>query len=275
MINFGLKGRVVVVTGGASGIGRAGTLALARDGAHVGVIDMSQEAVDRVVDEIRALGVKAAGHVMDVRDAAAMRSAADRFEAELGPVSGLFACAGISRTAPAEAMDEADFDAVMTTNVNGVFLTCRVFGERMIARRQGSIVIIGSVDSLGGHPGRLHYTASKHAVAGLAKTLALEWGRFGIRVNCIAPGLVDTPLLRANMPTAFMDDIAAQRTPLGRLGQAGEMANVALMLLSDVASYMTGAVVPIDGGLTAGYFTRKQGGDFASNKLLAAGVYTE
>lgn len=274
-MDYGLKGRVVAVTGGASGIGRATALALARDGADVGVIDLDSAAIDNVLEEIRAFGGRAAGMAMDVRDADATERAASHFERELGPVDGLFACAGISRTAPAEAMSAEDFSTVMGINVNGVFLSCQAFGRRMIDRGRGAIVIVSSVDGLGGHPGRIHYAASKHAVSGMAKTLALEWGRFGVRVNAIAPGLVDTPLLRANMPANFMNDIAHQRTPLGRLGAAEEMAAVGLMLLSDAASYVTGAVVPVDGGLTAGHFTRKQGGDFASNALLAAGVYTE
>jgi NAD(P)-dependent dehydrogenase (short-subunit alcohol dehydrogenase family) len=276
MINYGLKDRVVCITGGASGIGRAGALALAQDGAHVAIIDLRQQDIDRVLEEIRPFGVKTSGYALDVRDGGALKNAVDQFEKDLGPVDGLFACAGISRTSPAEEMDEVDFTDVIGVNVIGLFLTCREFGGRMVKNgRGGSIVVVGSLDGLGGHAGRAHYVASKHAVGGIAKNLAIEWGRHGIRVNCIAPGFVDTPLLRANMPPKFMTDISEDRTPLGRMGKPEEMASVALMLLSDASSYLTGAVIPIDGGLTAGYFTRKQGGDYSSKKLLEAGVYTE
>jgi NAD(P)-dependent dehydrogenase (short-subunit alcohol dehydrogenase family) len=275
MINFGLNGRVVCVTGGASGIGRAGVLALAADGAHVGIVDLRQEDIDRTLAEVRQHGVKAAGYAMDVRDGEATRKAVELFERELGPVDGLFACAGISRTAPAEDLAEQDLADVVDVNVKGLFLSCREFGRRMIARGGGSIVVIGSIDGLGGHPGRLHYVASKHAVSGLAKNLALEWGRHGVRVNCIAPGLVDTPLLRAGMPAKFIENVVLDRTPLGRMARPEEIASVALMLLSDASSFLTGAVVPIDGGLTAGFFTRRQGADYSSNRLLEAGVYTE
>ncbi|MCV0394898.1 MAG: SDR family oxidoreductase [Rhizobiaceae bacterium] len=275
MQDYGLKDRVICITGGASGIGRAGALAMAADGANLAIVDLCQEDVDKVLDEIRGHGVTAAGYVMDVRDAEATRKAADHFEAELGPVYGLFACAGISRTAPAEDLPEQDLVDVVDVNLKGVFLTCREFGGRMIRRGAGSIVVIGSLDGLGGHPGRLHYVASKHAVSGLAKNLALEWGRHGVRVNCIAPAFVDTPLLRANMPPAFIEDVVQDRTPLGRMARPDEIASAALMLLSDASSYITGVILPIDGGLTAGYFTRKQGGDYSSKRLLEAGVYTE
>lgn len=275
MINYGLKGRVVCVTGGASGIGRAGALALAADGAHVGIVDLRQEDIDRTLTELREHRVKVAGYALDVRDAAATARAAEHFEKELGPIDGLFACAGISRTAPAEELPEQDLIDVVDVNLKGLFLSCREFGARMIRRGRGSIVVIGSIDGLGGHPGRLHYVSSKHAVSGLAKNLALEWGRHGVRVNCIAPGLVDTPLLRAGMPANFIDNVVLDRTPLGRMAKPEEIASVALMLLSDAASYLTGAVVPIDGGLTAGFFTRKQGADYSSRRLLDAGVYTE
>ncbi|WP_205826876.1 SDR family NAD(P)-dependent oxidoreductase [Mesorhizobium zhangyense] len=274
MMNYGLKDRVVCITGGASGIGRAGALALARDGAHVAIADLRHDDIDKVLAEIRAFGVKATGYALDVRDEEGTKQAVDMFEKELGPIDGLFACAGISRTAPAEALDERDFSDVIDVNLKGLFFTCREIGGRMIKRGKGSMVLIGSLDGLGGHAGRTHYVASKHAVGGVAKNLAIEWGRHGIRVNCIAPAFVDTPLLRANMPPSFIENIN-DRTPLGRMGMPEEMASAALMLLSDAASYITGVVLPIDGGLTSGFFTRKQGGDYASKKLLEAGVYSE
>lgn len=275
MISYGLKDRVICITGGASGIGRAAALAAAADGAHVAVIDQRQVDIDRVLDEIRAHGVKAVGHALDVRDGAATRAAAAAVEAGLGPVWGLFCSAGISRTAPAEKLAEEDFDAVMDVNVKGVVLSCREFGQAMIARGRGAIVLVGSIDGLGGHPGRIHYVSSKFAVAGVTKNLALEWGRHGVRVNSVMPGFVDTPLLRANMPEGYIRNVVFDRTPLGRMAQAAEIAAVALMMMSDGASYMNGAIVPVDGGMTAGYLTRAQGGDYASMALLRDGIYTE
>ncbi|MEX0407454.1 SDR family NAD(P)-dependent oxidoreductase [Aquibium sp. LZ166] len=275
MISYGLKDRTIAITGGASGIGRAAALMLARDGSNVGIIDVNGGNIDKVLAEIREHGVKASGFVADVRDAGQIRQAAERFEQELGAVDGLFACAGISNTAPAETMEEAAFEDVIDINLKGAFLSCREFGRRMIERGRGSIVVISSVDGLGGHPGRISYVSSKHAVNGLAKNLALEWGRHGVRVNAIAPGFVDTPLLRASMPAKFITGVVEDRMPLGRMAAPEEIASIALMLLSDAATYVTGAVVPIDGGLTAGYFTARRGGDYSSKKLLEAGIYSE
>lgn len=274
MNNYGLKDRVIAITGGASGIGRAAALALAKDGAKIGIIDMNADAIDTVLEEIRAIGAAASGFALDVRDSAAQAHAAEQFESELGPVTGLIACAGTGRAAPAEAMTDDEFSAVMSVNVDGVFNSAREFGKRMIAAGGGSIVLIGSVDSLGGHSGRANYSASKHAVIGLTKTFAIEWGRHGVRVNSVAPGFVDTPLLRASMPSSFSENIL-DRTPLGRMASAEEIAKTCLMLLSESASYVTGANLSVDGGLTAGFFTKKRGGDYASNKLLSDGVYSE
>ncbi|GHF62348.1 SDR family NAD(P)-dependent oxidoreductase [Seohaeicola zhoushanensis] len=275
MVNYGLKGRVIAITGGASGIGRSAALSAATDGAHVAVLDVNQDNIDKTLAELRAKGVKAEGYALDVRDEVAMGKVAKAVESDLGPVYGLFSSAGISRTAPAEKVELADFEAVLDVNVNGVFLAAREFAQAMIQRGRGAIVNVGSIDGLGGHPGRLHYVSSKHAVAGLTKSLALEWGRYGIRVNAIMPGFVDTPLLRANMPEKYIERVVYDRTPLGRMANSDEIAAVAMMLLSDSASYMSGAIVPVDGGMTAGFLTRGQGGDYASKNLLSQGVYSE
>ncbi|MBU2532212.1 MAG: SDR family oxidoreductase [Alphaproteobacteria bacterium] len=269
-----MKDKVVAITGGASGIGRAAALALAGDGAHVAIADLKQADVDRTCDELRGLGVRASGFALDVRDGSATAASVEHFESELGPVDGLFTCAGISSTHPAEAFVEEDFTRVVDVNLTGTFLSCREFGSRMIKRGRGSIVLVASVDGLGGHAGRISYVSSKHAVTGLTKTLAIEWARHGVRVNCIAPGFVETPLLLGSMPGAFVQDIL-DRTPMNRMAQPNEIASVALMLMSDATSYMTGTTLPIDGGLTSGFFTRKNGGDYSSKRLLEAGIYTE
>lgn len=274
MLSYGLKDKVVCVTGGASGIGLAGVEALAREGAHVAILDLNSERVESAVEIARSLGAKASGAALDVRDANALEEAADKFEAELGPVWGLFACAGISGTAPAEELGEDDFFNVIDVNLKGLFLSCRTFGRRMIKRKSGAIVLVGSIDGISSHPGRTHYVASKHGVSGIAKNLAAEWGRHGIRVNCIAPGFVDTPLLRRNMPAGFVDEVL-DRTPLGRMGNPEEMAAVALFLLSEGAAYINGVVLPIDGGLSTGFFIRRSGGDYSSRALLERGVYSE
>lgn len=278
MLNFGLAGRVVVVTGGASGIGVASVLALANDGAHVAVLDMKTEDVAAAVSKGRDAarhGAKVIGAVVDVRQAATLATAAARVAAELGPAWGLIASAGIAAAGKAEDISLDEWNNLFAINVGGVLSTCQAFAPVMIGRRSGSIVLLCSVDGLGGHAARTHYTASKHAVAGMVKNLAIEWGRHGIRVNAVAPSPVDSPMVRRGLPPRFVDDVVLDRTPLGRLARAEEIASASLMLLSDAASFVTGVIVPVDGGMTAGPFTHRQGADLGSKRLLEAGIYSD
>jgi NAD(P)-dependent dehydrogenase (short-subunit alcohol dehydrogenase family) len=262
VIDFGLKDRIVCVTGGASGIGRACALALAKDGASVAILDMAQEAVDQVVSEIRSSGAEAAGFAGDIRDAAILETALDHFEGALGPVDALIGSAGTSRVGAAEDIPERDFDLVMSVNVKGLFLCCQAVGKRLIRRgAPGAMVLIGSLDGLGGHAGRTHYVVSKFAVSGLTKNLALEWGRCGIRVNCVAPTFVDTPAVRHFTPSDYLDKVVCDRTPMGRLATVDDVAQASLVLLSSASSFISGVVLPVDGGLTTGYVTRDNGAD--------------
>jgi NAD(P)-dependent dehydrogenase (short-subunit alcohol dehydrogenase family) len=212
---------------------------------------------------------------VDVRDPAALLVAAESITKDLGHVWGLVAAAGIGGAAKAEDLTLEELNNVLAVNVGGVLSTCQAFVHGMIERRSGSVVIIGSINSFGGQPGRMHYTASKHAVVGIVKNLAIEWGHHNIRVNGIAPGPVDTPLLRRNVPATFMSDVFDDRIPLGRLARSEEIASASLMLLSDAASFVNGAMLVVDGGMTAGPFTRRQGKDFGSNRLLQAGAYSD
>ena len=197
---------------------------------------------------------------------------ATRVAAELGPAWGLIASAGIASADKAEDMTLEDLNKVLAVNVGGVLSTCQAFVRGMIERGSGSIVLLGSVDSLGGHPGRTHYTAGKHAVLGMVKNFAIEWGRHGVRVNGVAPSPVDSPMVRRGLPPAFIKNVVEDRTPLGRLARAEEIASASLMLLSDAASFVTGTMLPVDGGMMAGPFTRRQGAHMGSKRLLEAGV---
>jgi len=272
-VDYRLGGRVILITGGGSGIGRATALLAANCGAAIGVGDVRPEAAAAVSAEIVAAGGRAVALPFDVSDEAATEASFSQCETALGPLDGLVACAGISRNAAAERVADEDWDAVMAINLTGCFLSCRAAGQRMIRNGRGSIVTIASTDALGGHSGRVHYSASKHGVIGITKVLALEWGRFGIRVNCVAPGAVETPLLHAGVPDSYIEDVLLDRTPLAKLASADDQANACLFLLSDAAPHITGIVMPVDGGMNTGFFNRWHGADLASAKLLERGIY--
>lgn len=278
MLSYGLSDRVVVISGGTSGIGFSTALAAARDGARVAVLGTGQEKMDAALVHLTAAARSpdhVRGIVADVRKAETLHAAADIIARDLGPVFGLVACAGIAGASKPEDLPLEDLNNVFAVNVGGVLSTTQAFVKGMIERRSGSIVIVGSINSFGGQPGRMHYTASKHAVVGMVKNLAIDWGRHNVRVNGIAPGPVETPMLRRNVPASFMANVFEDRIPMGRLAQSEEIAGPILMLLSDGSSFVNGAMLVVDGGMTAGPFTRRQGGDMGSRRLLDAGIYSE
>lgn len=272
-MDFELANRVIVITGGASGIGLAVAREAVRQRARVAIVDTSSEQVTAALAELRVTTDRVVAELFDVCDTAAWAAAIPRIEQALGPVDGLVACAGISRPEPAELMSEANWDAVIGVDLTGVFRSACAVGRGMIANKRGAIVTISSTNGLGGHAGRASYASAKHGVIGLTRSLAIEWGRHGVRVNAVAPGVVDTPLIRRNIPLDHIANAMLDRVPLGRFSDAAEQAQVCLFLLSDAASYVNGTTLAVDGGLTAGYFTRWNGGDYGSNKLLEEGLY--
>lgn len=273
MIDFGLRGRVLYVTGGGSGIGRAIATMAADGGMKVAVADAIGERAEEVAAALRAKGAESLALTLDVRDAAACAQAVAQIESRLGPIDGMVACAGVSTPARAEEMSDEIWCRVIDVNLTGLFRSVQPVGRSMLSRKRGSIVTIASTDGLGGHAGRTHYSASKHGVIGLTRALAIEWGRNGVRVNAIAPGVVDTPLVRQNLPADHVQYAMVDRVPLARLSTAKEQAGPSLFLLSDAASFVNGAVLPVDGGTSSGYFTRWNGADLGSRTLQEAGVY--
>jgi len=266
-MDFGLAGKVVLVTGGAQGIGLAVATALARERARIAVVDVNGDGANEVARTLGAGDVAARAYALDVRDAAATRRVVETVEQELGPIAGVVAAAGVARAAPAETMDEETWNLVLDVNLKGTFLTVQAAAAPMLRRRNGAIVMISSITGFGGQAGRANYAASKWGVIGLTKTLAIEWGHRGVRVNAVAPNAVDTEMIRRGVPESFVAGVIEDRTPVGRIAQPDEVADAILFLLSDAARYVNGAVLPVDGGLTAGFLTRAHGTDFASTRL--------
>ena len=246
-----LDGRHAIVTGAGRGIGRAAALALAEAGADVTLFSRSEDELEAVAAEVRARGRRADTCVGDVRSATDV----ERLVEQAAENDGLAICvtaAGLNRPGATLEQPIEDFELVVETNLQGTYLACRAFAAAVCARgRGGRIVAISSQMGEVGYPGRAAYCASKHAVNGLVKALAVEWAPIGIAVNAVAPTFIDTPLTRPMFEDeAFRADVL-RRMPMGRIGTPSDVVGAVVYLASDQAALVTGHVLDVDGGWTA------------------------
>ena len=244
-----LEGRVTLVTGGSRGIGAAIAKDLAAAGALVAVnYAANRDAADAVVAEIAAAGGTAVAIGGDVADPEAAAAMVDQAEEALGDdLWNVVANAGITRDNLISRITAEDWDRVIDVNLGGTFHVCKAASRKLLRKKRGSIVTMSSVVGLHGNFGQTNYAASKGGVIALTKALAKEVGSRGIRVNCVAPGYITTEL--TDVLSEEIRDVLLQQTPLGRLGEPDDIARTVRFLLSDDASFITGAVLSVDGGL--------------------------
>ncbi len=243
-----LEGKVCIVTGAGQGIGEATALKFAREGAVVIVCDVRQAQVDAVAEACRAAGAQADGYVMDVTDRAQVDAVVAEVIATRGRIDVLVNNAGITQDARLQKMTIEQFDRVIDVNLRGVFHCSQAVAGHMTGQGSGVILNASSIVGLYGNFGQTNYAATKFGVIGFTKTWARELSPKGVRVNAVCPGFIMTPML-ATVPDKVLDELAA-KVPLKRLGQAEEIANTYAFLASDEASYINGAVIEVDGGLT-------------------------
>jgi 3-oxoacyl-[acyl-carrier protein] reductase len=241
-----LDGRVAFVTGAGRGIGRAIALGLGREGAAVAVADRDETGAGETAEIVRALGRRAVALRLDVSLADEVEAAVRRAESDLGPVDILINNAGITRDAMLHKMTEEQFDQVIAVHLKGAWLCTRAVVAGMRERRRGKIVNISSISGKVGIAGQTNYSAAKAGVVGLTRATALELARYGVNVNAIQPGFIDTAMTRA-IPEPLRSQ-AIERIPLARVGTPEDIANAVLFLASDDASFITGIVVEVTGG---------------------------
>ena len=243
-----LTGKVSIITGAAQGIGLATALEFAKEGATVVVCDVRQSGVDDAVAQCQALGAQVAGWVVDVTQREMVVAMVQKVLAQFGRIDVLVNNAGITQDARLQKMTLAQFDRVIDVNLRGVFHCAQAAADSMVAQGSGVILNASSVVGIYGNVGQTNYAASKFGVIGFTKTWARELGPKGIRVNAVAPGFIETPIL-ATMPAKVIDEMR-DRVPLKRLGRAEDIAQVYAFLASDQAAYINGAVIEVSGGLT-------------------------
>lgn len=250
-----LDGKVALITGAASGIGAAIALRFAQEGARIAGMDIQDLDGGYWSEALRLAGAGPL-HKVDVRDKEAVARAVAEVEAQMGRIDLLVNSAGVAGGGPVHLIEDAEWDRVMDVNLKGTLHACQAALPGMLARQSGSIVNIASVEGIEGFEGGSAYNASKGAVILLTRNMAIDYGRRGIRVNALCPGFIETPLFRSTLELEAMNEVRDKirdAHQLGRFGQPVEIANGALFLASEEASFVTGQALAVDGGYTAGH----------------------
>ena len=248
---FSLKNRVAVVLGGTSGIGQAIARGLASAGATTIASSRDRDRVEAQAAEIEKLGSKTLRLPSDVQDRASLQNLCDEAVLAFGQVDILVVTSGLLKKMPSEDVPDEDWTRIVDVNLNGTFRANQVFGRQMIKQQRGSIINIGSMTSFVSFSEVAAYAASKGGVLMLTRTLACEWARHKVRVNGIAPGVFRTPLNTKVLDIPERFAAIAGRTPMARVGNVEELVGAAIFLASDASSFVTGEMLPVDGGFLA------------------------
>jgi NAD(P)-dependent dehydrogenase (short-subunit alcohol dehydrogenase family) len=248
---FSLEGKVAVVTGGTSGIGRALSLGLADAGADVIATARRQQLVDDTATEIESRGRKTLRVASDVGDRESLEKLLASTLERFGKVDILVNCAGIIKRTPTLDLPEADWTNILNTNLTGTLRACQVFGRPMLERGSGRIINIASLNSFVALNEVAAYAASKAGVASLTRSLAVEWSKKGVTVNAVAPGVFRTDLNAQLLDSTPRGQELLMRTPMGRFGKTEELVGAVVYLASDSASFVTGQILVVDGGFLA------------------------